>query len=57
MSNNKNVKAKVQEKSAKEMTANERKLKTLFPDKSLVEIENMRKKTASLEEIPERNRK
>jgi hypothetical protein len=37
------------------MTANERKLKTLYPDKSLVEIEKLKKKATVLEEIPEKN--
>ncbi len=36
------------------MTANERKLKTLYPDKSLLEIENLKKKATVLEEIPEK---
>jgi hypothetical protein len=42
------------EKPTKEMTANERKLKTLYPDKSLLEIENLKKKATVLEEIPEK---
>jgi len=43
------------EKPSKEMTANERKLKTLHQDMSLADIEKMKKKaTTILEEIPEK---
>ena len=43
------------EKLYKDMTANERKLKTFHPDKSLMEIEKIKKRTTVLDEIPEKN--
>lgn len=44
----------IKDKPTKNMTANERKMKTLFPDKSLADIEKLKKISSSLEEIPEK---
>ena len=51
---------KTKEKPSKNMTANERKLKSLYPDMSLAEIERIKKNAATnstntLDVIPEKN--